>query len=169
MGLFLQIQAHKESGHLSDSTQLWDYGKWIKWIGNYHVIILHFPIALIMMTAVAELFSIKSKSPIFTQAARFMIIAAAITALPAALLGLAYGYGVNYDQTLTQLFWWHRFFGLSTALLAIITACLKELHVRKKIGVLAYAISLALLVVLVTITGYLGGEMTFGLFHLFYP
>ncbi|NGX62003.1 MAG: hypothetical protein K940chlam9_01496 [Chlamydiae bacterium] len=32
------------------------------------------------MTAIAELLSIKSRSPIFLQAARFMIIAAAITA-----------------------------------------------------------------------------------------
>ncbi|NGX54599.1 MAG: hypothetical protein KR126chlam2_00213 [Chlamydiae bacterium] len=162
-----QLQAHEKGKHLPNQIQAWDYGKWIKWIGNYHPIALHFPIALIIMTAIAELIGIKSRSPIFKQAARFMIIAAAITALPTALLGLAYGYDVSYDETLSLLFWWHRFLGLSTAALAIITACFKELHIRKKIGVVAYAISLALLVILVIITGYLGGEMTFGLFHLF--
>ena len=118
------------------------------------------------MTAIAELIGIKSRSPIFKQAARFMIIAAAITALPTALLGLAYGYDVSYDETLSLLFWWHRFLGLSTVALAIITVCFKELHIRKKIGAAPYAISLALLVILVTTTGYLSGEMTFGLFHL---
>ena len=162
-----QLQAHEKSKHLSDQTQLWDYEKWIKWLGNFHPIAIHFPIALIIMTAIAELIGIKSRSPIFKQAARFMIIAAATVAVPTALLGLAYGYDVNYEEVQSLLFWWHRFLGLSTAVLAIITACFKELHVRKKIGVAAYAISLAFLVVLVTATGYLGGEMTFGLFHLF--
>lgn len=95
-----------------------------------------------------------------------MIIAAAITALPTAIFGLAYGYGANYENTLYFLFWWHRFLGISTAVLAIITAVFKELHVRNKIGVRAYTISLTFLFIFVTVTGYLGGEMTFGLFRL---
>lgn len=162
-----QLHAHEAGEHLPDQTQFWNYEWWIKWIGNFHPVVLHFPIALIIMTAVAELLSLKSRSPLFSQAARFMIIAAACTALPTALLGLAYGYDVNYDVTLSLLFWWHRLSGLSTASVAIITACFKELHIRNKIGVAPYAISLALLVVLVTTTAYLGGEMTFGIFHLF--
>lgn len=162
----LHLHAHEKGAHLSADGR-WDYEKWIKWIGNFHPIALHFPIALIIMTVIAELLGMKSRSPIFIQAARFMIIAAAITALPTALLGLAYGYEVSYDETLSLIFWWHRFLGLSTAILAFVTVCFKELQLRKKIGVTAYAISLSLLAILVTATGYLGGEMTFGLFHLF--
>ncbi len=148
-------------------TELWGYEKWIKWIGNFHPIVLHFPIALIIMTAIAEFIGIKNRSPIFQQAARFMLIAAAITAVPTMLLGLAYGYDMHFDTIHPQLFWWHRFLGISTTVLAFITVCFKELHIRKGICVAAYRISLALLVVLVTATGYLGGEMTFGLFHLY--
>ncbi|MDN3506520.1 MAG: DUF2231 domain-containing protein [Simkaniaceae bacterium] len=118
------------------------------------------------MTVIAELLRLKNNSPIFQQAARFMIIAAAITALPTAILGLAYGYGANYEDPLTLVFWWHRFLGISTAILAIITAIFKEFHVRNKMGGRAYAISLIFLFIFVTVTGYLGGEMTFGLFHL---
>lgn len=118
------------------------------------------------MTVIAELLSIKSSHPIFNQAARYMITAAAITALPTALFGLAYGYGATYEGTLIFVFWWHRFLGISTALLAIITAVFKELHARNKMGGRAYAISLTFLFIFVTVTGYLGGEMTFGLFHL---
>ena len=164
---FSQLQVHEHSEHLSRDAQFGGYEKWIKWIGNFHPIVLHFPIALIVMTVIAEILSLKSRSPIFKQAARFMIIAAAITALPTALFGLAYGYGASYEGTLIFVFWWHRFLGISTAVLAIITVVFKELHIRDKMGGRAYAISLAFLFIFVTVTGYLGGEMTFGLFHLF--
>ena len=163
---FSQLQVHEHGEHLSREAQFGGYEKWIKWIGNFHPIVLHFPIALIVMTVIAELLSIKSSYPIFKQAARFMIIAAAITALPTVILGLAYGYGASYEDPLILVFWWHRFLGISTAILAIITAIFKELHVRNKMKTHAYTISLSFLFIFVTVTGYLGGEMTFGLFHL---
>ncbi|NGX50717.1 MAG: hypothetical protein K1060chlam2_00567 [Chlamydiae bacterium] len=160
------LLAHEKGDHLPEQTQLWDYERWIIWIGNFHPILLHFPIALIVMTAVAELIGMKSPSPLFKQAARFMISAAALTALPTALLGLAYGYDVSYDELHSLLFWWHRSLGLSTALLALITASFKELQIRGKIGRSAYLICLTLLLLLVTATAFLGGEMTFGPFPL---
>ncbi|NGX58772.1 MAG: hypothetical protein K940chlam3_01680 [Chlamydiae bacterium] len=144
------------------------YKKFIRWIGNFHPISIHFPIALIVMTGLAELLYLKFPYPIYSNASRFMIIAAAVTAIPTALLGLAYGYEANYSGVLSELFWWHRFCGISTAFLAALTAILKELLLRKKINdVIYYYTALVITIAFVTTTGYLGGEMTFGLFNLF--
>lgn len=155
--------------HNHDATELDNgYEKFIKWIGNFHPIAIHFPIALIIMSAFAEFLFILYPYPIFSHSSRFMIVAAAITAPLAALLGLAYGYDANYSGVLSDIFWWHRFLGISTAILAFITALINELNVRKIIeNSLWYRIALFISVILVTITGFLGGEMTFGLYNLF--
>lgn len=104
---------------------------WMATIGRFHLIFLHFPIALIVMTVVAECLSIWFDNPLFPQAARFMIVAAAIFAPITALLGLAYGYGQHYEGFSLDLFVWHRYFGLLTAALAIFAAILRERYIRR--------------------------------------
>jgi len=137
--------------------------KIIHWLGRYHLVILHFPIALVVMTAISELLFYWYGSPLFDQAARFMIIAAAITAIPTALFGLALGYDAHYNGMLVNIFWWHRFWGLFTAVMIVVTASLRELHVRKGWETLKlYHICLVAIFISVSLTGFLGGEMTFG-------
>jgi len=164
-------QAHSQEGHVHNHGAAGHdtgYEKFIKWIGNFHPIANHFPIALIIMTGFSEFFAKRSSLPIFDHSSRFMMIAAAVTATPAALFGLAYGYEASYTGTLIDVFWWHRFFGISTAILAVITVLLKELYIRKKIEKKGYYYtSLIVTLLFVTTAGYLGGEMTFGLNHLF--
>lgn len=133
------------------------YAPIIEWLGNLHPIILHFPIALIVMTVISELLFYWYGNPLFDNASRFMIIAAAVTAVPTALLGLAYSYNMQYDETLIIYFWLHRFFGIFSALLAIVTAVLREMEKKK-----AYYYCLALLFISVNFAGYLGGVLTFG-------
>jgi len=139
---------------------------WIQWIGNFHPIILHFPIALIVMTGFAELCNAFKPSHMFQNAARFMLFFAAVTALPTALLGLAYATHESHDGSIFLIFWWHRFTGIATAVLAIIVCILKELQFREKIKPVLYFIFLIGLIALITVTGFLGGEMTFGIGHL---
>jgi len=164
----MQILAHENGEHVSaqGAQGLINNEKWVEWIGNFHPILLHFPIALVVMTAVAEILAQKSKSSIFSQAARFMIIAAAITATPTALLGWAFSYSMTYEGLSIAFFWWHRFLGIATAVLAIFTAILKELEVRGKMRKKFYVISLILLLICTTATGFLGGELSFNPFHL---
>ena len=137
---------------------------WLGGIGRFHLIFLHFPIALIVMTVVAEWLWIWFRNPIFDHAARFMILAAAIFAFPTALLGLAFGYGQVYEGLNLELYVWHRYFGLLTAGLAIITAILRERYVRQYASSLAsYYICLFLLFICVSLTGAFGGGLAFGL------
>lgn len=139
-------------------------GSFIHWIGNFHPVLLHFPIALITMTGIAELLFSYSSRPIFDNAARFMILVAALVAIPTALCGLAWSYGSDYGLY-ENLLDWHRIFGLSTTLLAIITAYMREYKGRSA----AYAISLVFAVIFVTVTGFMGGSLTFGINSLFPP
>lgn len=138
------------------------YSKIIQLLGNLHPIFLHFPIALIIMTVISELLFFWCGSSLFDHASRFMIIAAAISAIPTALSGFAFGYDAHYEGILSDFFWWHRFLGVLTTLFTIAAAALKELHSRKQWHTMkAYYICLAIIFISVNLTGFLGGEMTF--------
>lgn len=137
---------------------------WLAAIGRLHLLFLHFPIALIIMTVVAEWLWIWFANPVFNHAARFMIVAAAAFAIPTTLLGLAFGYSQNYEGIALDLYAWHRYFGFLTAGLAVIAAILRERHVKEYSTSLAsYYICLFFLFLSVSLTGALGGSLTFGL------
>lgn len=159
--------AHEEHGTTLQSENI---NQWMQWIGNFHLIFLHFPIALIVMTVISECLSWKYKNPFFDHASRFMLIAAAIATIPTALTGLAFSYGVSYEGEMVDIFWWHRFLGLFITALSFLTVILKELTIRKTIkSSMYYSITLIILFISVNITGYLGGEMTFSSYRLLPP
>ncbi len=137
---------------------------WLAGIGRFHFLFLHFPIALIVMTVVAEWLWIWFGGYLFSHAARFMILSAAIFALPTALLGFAMSYSQNYEGISLDLFVWHRYFGFLTAGLAILAAILRERYVRELSPSLSsYYVCLFLLFLSVSLTGTFGGGLTFGL------
>jgi uncharacterized membrane protein len=162
LSICLCLEAHEGHSHsLADSDFLTHF---FAVIGRFHLLFLHFPIALIVMTVVAEWLWIWFGNPMFSQAARFMISAAAIFAPITALLGLAFGYGQNYEGLSLELYVWHRYFGLLTAGLAILTAILRERYtLERSSSPKSYYISLFLLFLSVSLTGAFGGSLTFGL------
>lgn len=132
-------------------------------IGKLHPLILHFPIALIVMTVISEGLYFVSRKPLYDHASRFMIIAAALTAVPTALSGLAFGYGVQYEGEMANFFWWHRLSGLSTMCLAVLAATLREAYSEKGWPTLnLYYACLGLVFITVSIAAFLGGTMAFG-------
>lgn len=140
-------------GHDGHDHHAADY---LKWIGNFHPVILHFPIALIITTGFAELLLLWKELPVFDHAARFMLMTGALTAIPTALLGLALGYTEDFQGPLEPFFWWHRLFGLVTVLLALATAYSRESHST------SYTFLLIVTILSLIITGYFGGSLSFG-------
>lgn len=133
------------------------YHDLMHWLGEFHPIALHFPIALIIMTVIAEIFFLWNSNPVFDHAARFMIMAAAITAVPTALLGLAWSEDIVYTGSVSEYLAWHRISGLLTPFLAILATLLRELR-----AVRSYYVCLIIVFIVVNIASYLGGAMTFG-------
>jgi|GEM_PF-1652503 len=132
--------------------------QWIKWVGSFHLILLHFPIALIFMTVVSELLYYFNPRLIYDYSSRFMLIAAAILTLPTAILGFIYSYSEVYTGLEAEILWWHMWAGIISAILVIVVAFIQEKYGRVKI----FYITLFLLFLVVSITGHLGGMMAFG-------
>lgn len=141
-------------------------GGWMGWVlglGRLHLVFLHFPIALIMMTVVAEILFFWRGSVLFDHAARFMMAAAAILAPVTALFGFALGLGQFYEGSMNDIYAWHRYFGVVTAILALWAATLRENYARGKSNSLrAYYLCLFFAFLAVNLTGLLGGVLAFG-------
>lgn len=147
------IVAHEGHSHLN----------WIQALGLFHLIFLHFPIALVYSGAIAEALFFKSHKSFYDHAARFILIASLISIVPTILTGLAFQYQVPYEGVEATLLFWHTYIGYSIFVLNLLVVIFKELHVRRKIKTPWVHLSLLLaLFILVNITGYLGGMLTFG-------
>ncbi|MBA3602907.1 MAG: hypothetical protein H0W50_04545 [Parachlamydiaceae bacterium] len=138
---------------------------WVQWLGSFHLIFLHFPLALINMVAITELLFGIYKKPMFEISSRFMLIAASIIAPPTAILGFIYSYSSSYSGLMETFLWWHMWFGISTAIFTIAV-----LFIRERFGISRlYYSCLILLFLMINITGFFGGGMTFGPHHMHLP
>lgn len=138
---------------------------WTEWIGSFHLILLHFPIALINMLVVSEILQALFRRPLFEFSSQFLVMAAAILSPLTAILGLIYSYSAFYDGLLETFLFWHMWLGILTAILAVIIAFIRE---KNGVSKLYYSV-LLLLFLLVNITSFFGGGLTFGPYHMLPP
>lgn len=131
---------------------------WSQSIGSFHLILLHFPIALINMLAVSEVLLALFRRPIFEFSSKFLVISAAILSLPTAVLGFIFSYSASYEGVMQTFLFWHMCLGILTAITAISVAIFRE---SLGVGKIYYG-GLFLLFLLVNLAGFFGGKITFG-------
>lgn len=131
------------------------------WLGRAHPMIVHFPLALFPMALLALVLS--RRAPEWMIAARFMVVAAGITALPAALLGwFAGGWPSPGNEFTLEV---HRWLGVGIAMAGLALALL----VARRRGALPWAWSFAALLVIniaLVAQGWFGGALVHGADHL---
>ena len=138
----------------------------LNWLGRWHPSVVHFPIALFVVTALLEAAARVLRRPQLAEGARVSIALAAISAVVAAGLGwLAMGLDLAKDDQLHQL---HRWIGTGLAPLALLAWWTKEAVERHPTQGrhLAYAGVLGAVVILILINGYLGGALVHGANHM---
>jgi uncharacterized membrane protein len=130
-------------------------------LGPLHVILVHFPIALLIAAAAREGWSVWKHRSHLDPAVQFCVCLGAVAAVATAGLGWQFardGAGAGMPMTLG----WHRWLGTATAGAAAVTAALAARDRRH--GMRGWGFRMALLVttVLVAATGHLGGVLVFG-------
>ena len=135
-------------------------GFFLNWLGEWHYHLLHFPIALVIMTVIAEAVCYFKRDPMYCLSARFMLWAAAIAFIPTVLSGYLLSKKFVFAGTpLEETFWWHAFWGIFSLILCWFALLLREWGRRANL----YYLALLLLLVSVCIAGSLGGRMAFGI------
>jgi uncharacterized membrane protein len=135
--------------------------RFFHWIGKFHLLMLHFPIALILAAGFGEVRSFWKRNPIPSESVRYCLWLGALAAIPTVGLGwlfAAAGNGLASPQILTA----HRWLGTTNAVLLLITAICSERDVHR--GERSVGVRLLLMcgVLLTGLTAHLGGSLAHG-------
>ena len=135
----------------------------LAWLGRLHPPATHFPIALLIAAALAELLYMRSGSVLFDHAVRFTVWFGAVGAVGGAILGWLFaGFRLVDEQWVMTA---HRWAGTSTALLAAGLLYLLERSASGAATRRSFRLVLFSASTLVGGTGFLGGSLLYGLDH----
>lgn len=127
---------------------------------SLHPATVHFPIALLLMAALTELFVMARRTPEREAAVKIMIYGGAAGAVVAALFGWIHTGLWFGGDTVMQL---HRWNGMLIAVLSLVAAWIAFQNPQSR---LAFRLTLFPIAALLIAQGYMGGELAHGLNHL---
>jgi uncharacterized membrane protein/YHS domain-containing protein len=139
----------------------------ILFLGKFHPVAIHFPIALVLTSLFLSILSLASKREDLERAGLLLIYLAAPAAIATSLLGLAAGSGATYPSFLKAYFLWHRALGLTSAGLTTLTAVFgwRWRKTKSPASKWVYRSLLLLNGIVIGITGHLGATLVFGPDH----
>jgi len=135
---------------------------WAQFIGRFHPLAVHFPIALILLVPILELAGLSSRFLYLRSSAGFVLGLATLGATVAAILGWCLGRTGGYSGPLVTQHMWG---GISLAAVCWLCWILRARSSERGLG-LIYGIVLSAGVGLVAWTGYRGGQLSLGEDHL---
>jgi len=128
----------------------------VYFLGRLHVVVLHLPIGIVLMAIAAEWAARRERFRALGELTPFLWWAAAVTAVVTAILGILHSQEGEGGTTVTL----HRAFGISFAA-AVVLACVLRQWRPGAYRVAHVPLSIVL-IVLVTLTGHYGGNITHG-------
>jgi uncharacterized membrane protein len=136
----------------------------ITWLGNFHPLIVHFPIALLISALLAEAMLWYGRWSIPPMVVRFLLVLGALGAVGGALLGWADWWHAKYSGDMAIYLDLHRWFGTATAGIAVLAAGADFWARNHDLpGRLRWSRALLILsALLVGVTGHFGGTLIYG-------
>jgi uncharacterized membrane protein len=134
----------------------------IYFLGRFHVLVLHLPIGMIVALFALELLSRKERYRHLEAASPYLWVATAVSAIATVVLGFMHFAEGSFTGPSGDL---HRFYGTVVAAVATVVAVLRVGKFGSTYKPLFLPASIVLLV-LVSITGHYGGNLTHGSTYL---
>src|SRR5688572_8536372 len=132
----------------ADSFWLW------KFLGRLHPMIVHFPISLIIVALLLEIFQRTKGNRSMSEAIRALIFVGAVSAVLAVIFGLFLSNTEDYGGDLLPV---HQWAGIATMILSVVTAIAATRNLYKVQFTL-----LIVTVILVGVAGHYGAMLTHG-------
>lgn len=138
------------------------FSRLLTWFGKFHAASTHFPVALLMVAVVSEALAWLTKGSVWFSCTRFLLVLGAPSAVMTAVLGW-----LNDYSGVSAVYQAHKWVGTATALWALIAAgsallfeCREGTMERNR-----FRVTLVVGALLVSVAGFLGGAVTYGLDH----
>ena len=125
----------------------------LEWISRFHVVVVHFPIALLLAAAFAEAMSMWRGMTELSPVARFCVRLGAASAIAAAALGWT---RASFSPDASAVLALHRWTGTAAGICSLAAVGLSFQHRR------LFRASLFISAVLVGLAGHLGGLTVYG-------
>jgi mono/diheme cytochrome c family protein len=133
----------------------------LSWLGKFHLLVLHFPIALLAAAGLGELWAVWKGVPVPLPAVRFCLCLGAVAAIPTVALGWLHALGGNGAGS-PGLLALHRWLGTTAGLAAVAAAALSEWDAQRGVRSWYARVLMSVAALLVALTGHFGGLMAHG-------
>lgn len=139
-----------------------DRSDWLQFIGRFHVLVIHFPIALILLIPIFEIAGRTRQFTHLRESIEFLLALTTLTAILAALLGWCLARSGGFSGSLVTQ---HMYGGIWVPVLCWLCWMLYGRFPGQRLD-LVYSLGLVLAVGAVSWTGYRGGQLSQGEDHL---
>src|SRR5664279_4352644 len=123
--------------------------------GRFHVVLVHLPIGFLLIGLLLQWLSSKEKYHVSHQVIKVVILSGMIAAILSCITGYLLSLNGDYDEDLVG---WHLWMGISVASISFL---LYAKIISGRLDIWYKILSVALLIV-IFITGHLGGSLTHG-------
>lgn len=135
---------------------------WVETFGRLHVAMVHFPIALLVLAGVLEGWRVVRRKPGVSPTVVTCVILGAIATVLAAGMGWVLAGQGGYDGETAHTLMLHRWMGVATAGVAVVTALLLLAGKKSRGAMRAFTMGALVCTAMVSVTGHFGGELTYG-------
>jgi uncharacterized membrane protein/mono/diheme cytochrome c family protein len=133
-----------------------------EFFGHFHPLLVHLPIGFLLAGLLLQWLSYKERYNTFQPAIPVILLWGAITASASAITGYLLSVSDDYDKNLVG---WHQWMGIAVA----VTAWILYVKEKNPQWLINKKIIAGLLLVLILVTGHLGGSLTHGSDYLTKP
>jgi uncharacterized membrane protein len=152
-----------EHSHWGANGPSTPFEKLLAYLGNFHALVVHFPIALFLSAALAQALLLTRKKEAYADIVRFSVWLAAFGALGAGLLGWAHAGPAPAHESAVMMN--HRWIGTTILLGGFATALLMEAARKSSASPilrLLFTLTLFVMAGFVAANGFLGGALAHG-------
>jgi uncharacterized membrane protein len=133
----------------------------VLFLGRFHPLIVHLPIGFLVFAFLLELYSRWQKDTSITKVIPLALLVSGVSALFASVLGYMLSLSGDYEESMVDS---HLWFGVATTVFTFVAWLIRieKIKISKLPKVKTNIAALTLLVVLISITGHYGGNLTHG-------
>jgi uncharacterized membrane protein/mono/diheme cytochrome c family protein len=134
----------------------------LEFFGRFHPVFVHLPIGILLLACIFILLSFKARFANLKHSIPIMLLLGALSAVVSCVTGYLLANGGDYDGKLVSN---HQWMGISVAILSVMLWVIyKKVKSNGVLGTIAF-----ILIVLISITGHMGGSLTHGSDYLTAP